>query len=87
MKMLLPYTAIITTGRPKYTLLVTLWIWIILRNTVTSRLGTARFNCGVAINGSTKQQDSKYLFIPHMHHESEEQGEEITSFFVRGLFW
>jgi Protein of unknown function (DUF3723) len=30
-----------------------------------------------------QEHDSKYLFLPHMHHESEEQGEEITSFFVR----
>jgi len=30
-----------------------------------------------------QQQDGKYLFIPHMYHESEEQGKEITSFFVR----
>jgi len=30
-----------------------------------------------------QQQDSKSLFIPHLHHESEEQGKEITSFFVR----
>jgi uncharacterized protein YjbI with pentapeptide repeats len=30
-----------------------------------------------------QQQDSKYLFIPHLHAESEEEGEQITSFFVR----
>ncbi|TVY13719.1 hypothetical protein LARI1_G009020, partial [Lachnellula arida] len=30
-----------------------------------------------------QEQDSKFLFITHLHNESEEQGEEITSFFVR----
>jgi hypothetical protein len=51
---------------------------------VRSRLWIS--SCGASTErglGDAQQRDSKYLFIPHMHHESEEQGEEITSFFVR----
>jgi hypothetical protein len=30
-----------------------------------------------------QQEDSKFLFIPQLHNESDEQGEDVTSFFVR----
>jgi hypothetical protein len=50
MKMLPSYIVITTTGYSTHTLLERLWIGIILRNVVTGRLGTAWFNCGVAIN-------------------------------------
>ena len=52
-------TVILPAGCPPYTLLERLWMWILQRNTVpsassTGRLGTAWFDCGVAITGSKK---------------------------------
>ena len=49
---------------------------------VCDNLNAAGKRCGF-LNEDAQQQDSKYLFILHIHYESEEQGEEITSFFIR----
>ncbi|ETN44455.1 uncharacterized protein HMPREF1541_10636 [Cyphellophora europaea CBS 101466] len=38
--------------------------------------------CGFP-DGDSQQRDKEYLFIPHLHQREEEQGEYITSFFVR----
>ena len=32
---------------------------------------------------NAQQQDGKFLFIQHLHKESEERGEDVTSYFIR----
>jgi Protein of unknown function (DUF3723) len=44
--------------------------------------GASGNRCGFS-DEDAQQEDGKFLFLPHLHEESEEQGENVTSFFMR----